>query len=829
MSQHVNTDNKYVPTNWNKFRQTFLEFIKDVNNYTEFENLIKTLDDTKNKLKGDIYEFFCKIIYENLVKDVKHFYLYSDIPDDLKQKHGLPLNDKGIDALVIMKDDTTNTIQVKFRSDISNIIQYGDMATFIASTYGPHIKGFTKGIIFTNCYDVCEELKNDGFIKFTRDSIVSLTNDKTFWDETRKMLTSVNNKSVKLIKPYVKHKHQKNVFKLCHNHFYIKNENKGIIYSPPGTGKTLMCFWISNLIDDNKTNNQNRNILISVPSLHLLNDTFLVWEKEYIAHGFDFNFLLIGSDIDMKTFDGNIKEKVTTDQQTVNDFIKNLNKNKTNFVITTYQSSELIINACTSNKFKFDFFVGDEAHKTTGEEKKEFGLLVGADVSHKKLFVTATTKVFKQKNNILTANIETYSMDNVHQYGSVIHTLSLRQAIEIEKLLCDYKIITPVVKESEMEEFIKNQKYVNVDNDLYTSRELMIAYMIKKCFDGGQIRHLLVYCNKNKNALRMNNCLKKVFEQDNKYKEISIKYMNGETKMTDRKKVINEFEKSEFAIISSAKILNEGIDIKICDSVCFAENRSSTVDIIQCIGRSLRLCCDKKPNKIAHVIIPVILPDDVDLFESDNSEYYKVKSILKALATTDEQVAERFTIEDSLGKYRAGKESSENNKDINDKELVMNVDSKTMDINKLITDLTIRLFDKFGDEDSVVRKMILDENRNRLQNNQDLIDTKKKCEKFLKDNNVALESTPKNWIRFCAGYQYFDVLKKKYYYDLKEFKNMCHVLELSSIEKYKQEHNLDPKLPSYEYINSGFYNDLDDKFNINLMLPADVNNEFCEI
>ena len=64
---------------------------------------------------------------------------------------------------------------------------------------------------------------------------------------------------------------------------------------PPGTGKTLMCFWIANGIkDDDIGQHQKRNILIAVPSLHLLNDTFLVWNRECIAHGIEHNFLLIG-------------------------------------------------------------------------------------------------------------------------------------------------------------------------------------------------------------------------------------------------------------------------------------------------------------------------------------------------------------------------------------------------------------------------------------------------------------------------------------------------------------------------------------------------------
>ena len=119
----------------------------------------------------------------------------------------------------------------------------------------------------------------------------------------------------------------------------------------------------------------------------------------------------------------------------------------------------------------------------------------------------------------------------------------------------------------------------------------------------------------------------------------------------------------------------------------------------------------------------------------------------------------------------------------------------------------------------VIRNMIIYENQQRLQNNEQLIDTKRKCLMYLNNRNEMIDEkyVPINWVKFCLGDEYFSVLKDKYCYDLNEFKSACQAYNITNIDSYKANHHLNNILPPYEYISSGFYTDIDVNFNINLM------------
>ena len=72
-------------------------------------------------------------------------------------------------------------------------------------------------------------------------------------------------------------------------------------------------------------------------------------------------------------------------------------------------------------------------------------------------------------------------------------------------------------------------------------------------------------------------------------------------------------------ILISVNIFDEGIDIPMCDSVLFAEARHSETQIVQNIGRALRLHHTKQ---IAYVIIPVY-------FEEINNDEHRPKIHIK--------------------------------------------------------------------------------------------------------------------------------------------------------------------------------------------------------
>jgi predicted helicase len=116
--------------------------------------------------------------------------------------------------------------------------------------------------------------------------------------------------------------------------------------------------------------------------------------------------------------------------------------------------------------------------------------------------------------------------------------------------------------------------------------------------------------------------------------------------MIKRKKIIIQFERSKLSIICSAKVLNEGVNIPVTDSVCFVDERNSTIDIQQCCGRAIRLYEGKK---MAYIIIPTFIESFDDTELSENSFGNTIR-ILKAMKNTDVGISDYFVLNDNQKK-----------------------------------------------------------------------------------------------------------------------------------------------------------------------------------
>jgi superfamily II DNA or RNA helicase len=298
--------------------------------------------------------------------------------------------------------------------------------------------------------------------------------------------------------------------------------------------------------------------------------------------------------------------------------------------------------------------------------------------------------------------------------------------------------------------------------------------------------------------------------------------------MNFRKNRVKEFENYSVGIISSARIFGEGVDIKICDAVCFADGKGSTVDIIQYVGRALRKC-DLIPNKLSYVIIPFILEPDEDFLTNENDSFLKIRKILQALGTSDDMISEKFTVVDYSTKFKSfRKEYIEKS----DKNIIVKKTGITINIKDLANDIIVKIFDKNCDGIDIIRNKLLYENKKRLNDNKlsdnlDLIDTYKKINEFLsKDEIKKIPINTKNYVKYAVGNKYFEELTKKYYYNKDKFIDGCKRSGITNIDSYKAKFVKDKKLPPYDYIGSGFYYDLDPKFNLQLILSS--NDESCD-
>uniref|UniRef100_UPI002F912005 helicase associated domain-containing protein n=1 Tax=Streptomyces sp. NBC_01592 TaxID=2975889 RepID=UPI002F912005 len=94
-------------------------------------------------------------------------------------------------------------------------------------------------------------------------------------------------------------------------------------------------------------------------------------------------------------------------------------------------------------------------------------------------------------------------------------------------------------------------------------------------------------------------------------------------------------------VLSSVKVLGEGVDTANCDSVAFCDARGSMIDIVQMVGRALRMKLGE--GKIASLIVPVFLAPGETPGEMLTSDAYgTLVKVLGALRAHDTETIEHL-------------------------------------------------------------------------------------------------------------------------------------------------------------------------------------------
>lgn len=604
-----------------------LPYINKITVYDEFDYILSKMS-THNK--GLFFEIFCEIYFTILPiyqLEYKTVYLYDKIPYDLKQKLKLPTRDKGIDGLIVTKLDEFIPFQVKYRKNKKKI-NFGELATFPALSFGSNSTEFKRGLIFTNCRDICDELKSDKYIQVT---YYDLKKDcqKEFWENVRDYLTTNVIPDWQVFEPLT---YQLPVLEKIKIHY--DDHDYGRLYLACGFGKTFISYWTSIEILKNK------KIFIVVPTLELLSQTYDLWARQLSVKN-KFKFLLICSDMDKKDL---CKYTLTTNKQSIKEKLSdNL------IVIITYKSSLLLKEACQETKFAFDIGIYDEAHHTAGANKYASILLSYPTASKKRLFMTATEKIYNYNKKSLDNKFkeQLYSMDNIDIYGDIICRVSLQEAIE-KGILCDYKIIAPFINVNNYDKLLENNNLVKFDDSQYEIRLIIIGIMIIDVIEQNNIKHPLLFSNNRTIARQIYDIITYLVKINNI--NIDCQYLSGSDSISKRKYGIDRFMNSENGLISSVRIFCEGIDIQVCDCSSFIDNKNSTNDIIQTACRCLRKCVDI-PDKIGYIIVPFVVKDD-NFFDNNNDSYRNLRSVLKSLGTTDELVSKKFNLQDCTSKTK---------------------------------------------------------------------------------------------------------------------------------------------------------------------------------
>ncbi|MFE1050191.1 Helicase associated domain protein [Streptomyces olivaceus] len=130
-------------------------------------------------------------------------------------------------------------------------------------------------------------------------------------------------------------------------------------------------------------------------------------------------------------------------------------------------------------------------------------------------------------------------------------------------------------------------------------------------------------------------------------------WLCGDHLVSERREVLRQFangidaagRRVHRAFLASVRVLGEGVDItgeRGVDSICFADTRGSQVEIVQNIGRALRLNRDGS-TKVARIIVPVFLEpgeDPTDMVAS--ASFRPLVAVLQGLRSHDERLVEQL-------------------------------------------------------------------------------------------------------------------------------------------------------------------------------------------
>jgi len=502
---------------------------------------------------------------------------------------------------------------------------------------------------------------------------------------------------------------------------HFQQYNKGMLVLMCGVGKTLISLWITQKLKSN-------TILIGVPNKLLLEQ----WEDNVCDLFQSVPCLIVSGGICIED---------------INRFLEN--NQKKCIVITTYSSAHKVYKATQYTNFVFDMKILDEVHHLTTNNmrlahttKKYIQMLNISSV--KQLSLTATLKQLEsmRDDGIVVSN------DNVKYFGEIIDRKCLLWAIN-ENIICDYVIQTIITNEEQLEQQL-SRFHIIEEND---KRLFLSAFASLKSIFDGHSHHLLIYSNNKDNSLKLIQYIKMLL--DDNYFDISDLYYSNyhsEMKSKEQEKIINNFKKAKFGIITCVYCLGEGWNFPLLDGVVFAENMTSNIRIVQSALRAIRKN-KNDTNKKTKIILPILNRDDW-LENNENPDLKKVREVIYQMGLEDETITQKikvFRIE--IEKQKPKKREKEEREHIDefgeyDDELTQKLRLKTIKRTALAT-----TYEK-------ARKIIADKNIKSKESYYGL------CEidnRLSKEPEIVFKGQFTNWIEYLSI--------ERVYYDLETCKN----------------------------------------------------------
>ncbi|TXT23731.1 MAG: putative helicase, partial [Gallionellaceae bacterium] len=266
--------------------------------------------------------------------------------------------------------------------------------------------------------------------------------------------------------------------------------------------------------------------------------------------------------------------------------------------------------------------------------------------SAKRLFATATPRTYSSTVHKAAAErgVEMVGMDNAALFGEVLHALPFGQAIE-RNLLTDYRVVIIGVDDPTIAQWIANRELVSTGTGIETDSESLAARIgMLKAIKDYDLRRVISFHSRVKRAedfaADMQQTMEWISDEHRPGGTLRTDFVSGNMPASERKSKLDRLKvlaAGERGVLSNARCLSEGVDVPALDGVAFIDPRSSQVDIIQAVGRAIRLSPDKKAGTI---VLPVFIKPGEDATGTIEASNFKpVWEVLNALKAHDDVLA----------------------------------------------------------------------------------------------------------------------------------------------------------------------------------------------
>jgi predicted helicase len=225
-------------------------------------------------------------------------------------------------------------------------------------------------------------------------------------------------------------------------------------------------------------------------------------------------------------------------------------------------------------------------------------------------------------------------MDEPDIYGEEIYRIGFGEAVN-QGLLSDYKVLILTVSENDMtpavQKMVSNeQNEINADDTSKLigcinalSKKILGDQGILKDSDPEPMRRAVAFCQNIKvsdKTAHTFNLTKEVYfgslepEAREELVHIKAQHVDGGMNTPTRDEKLSWLKAApedsrECRILTNVRCLSEGVDVPSLDAVLFLSARNSQVDVVQSVGRVMRLAPGKK---YGYIIIPVVVPVDIE-------------------------------------------------------------------------------------------------------------------------------------------------------------------------------------------------------------------------